>query len=117
MTKTLGVLMLETLRRRDEGREQRRILLEHDPARRGARDDPVPDREVEGRGAADVAARARKARLQHEHAQAAHQSDVAARAAWSYRPDIVRSSRAISPMSGLRSVSRLAIRHASRTSR
>ena len=44
-------------------------------------------------------------------------SDVAARAAWSYRPDIVRSRRALSPMSALRSASRLAIRHASRTSR
>jgi hypothetical protein len=39
----------------------------------------------------------------------------AARAAWSYMPDMVRSRRASSPMSALRSVSRLLTRQSSRT--
>ena len=58
--------------------------------------------EIEGRRVAHIAGEAREARTAHSHAKHFH-NDVAARAAWSYIPDIVRNSRAISPMSALRS--------------
>jgi hypothetical protein len=74
---------LERACRVDERREQRRIALDHHPARRSACHGAVVDRECERLRIADVAARPRKARVEHDDAEAGAHSEVAARAAWS----------------------------------
>ena len=110
----------QAMRRVEERLQQRRVAFADHALRRRARDDacsaPGRRRSPDGRCRRARAGSACRASARRASSRRLH-SDVAARAAWSYMPDIVRSSRAISPMSGLRSASRLSTRQVSRTSR